>query len=188
MLKGGDSSDYGDMTQRMEAVREIARQTHVHVLVLHHARKGEVTEDSVLGSSAIGGAVDTILMLSRDGEGRRTIRTEKQRYGDEMKATELLLDRETQRVSLGATLEEQACKAVEDRIRDALNGADSLTEKEIKAKVKDHRTSQALRDMVKRGVVKRLGKGGSKDPYRYAITEDLELPLEPEDGTGVEPE
>ena len=69
---GGDNaiSDYGAMTALMSKFQTLAANTGAHVLLLHHVAKGE-SNRSPLGSQAIGGAVDTMLMLSKDPDGVR---------------------------------------------------------------------------------------------------------------------
>jgi RecA-family ATPase len=71
-----DGNDYDQVTQALEPFLALARETGVHVLVVHHLGKGERTGgDAILGSTAILGAVDTSLILKRS-ERYRTITSE----------------------------------------------------------------------------------------------------------------
>ena len=74
-----------------------------HILCVHHAGKGERTGgDALLGSTALFGAVDTLLMMKRRDQ-VRTIET-MQRYGEDNDETVVHLDTETGIVTPGGDL------------------------------------------------------------------------------------
>jgi RecA-family ATPase len=95
-----DGNDYAQVTQALEPLMALARETGTHVLVVHHERKmdGE-TGDRTLGSTAIFGAVDTQMSMRRT-ESYRTICTV-QRYGEDLEETTLRFDPDTRTTTLG---------------------------------------------------------------------------------------
>ncbi|GAB60905.1 MAG: hypothetical protein DWB56_02715 [Candidatus Jettenia sp.] len=81
-----DGNDYHQVTNALEPILRLARDTGTHVLCVHHSRKGESSaEDSFLGSQAIFGSVDTLMIMKRH-EHYRTLQTI-QRYGDDLPET-----------------------------------------------------------------------------------------------------
>jgi len=64
-------NDYEHVNSVMQGIRTIARETGVHVMLIHHTNKGEMTgTNSIMGSQAILGAVDTALIFNVAGEAR----------------------------------------------------------------------------------------------------------------------
>lgn len=81
-----DGNDYAQVTQVLEPLLILARETNTHVLCVHHAGKGEREGgDSILGSTAIFAAVDTALLLKRT-ERYRTISSIQRSGGTAMKS------------------------------------------------------------------------------------------------------
>jgi hypothetical protein len=186
--KKGD--DYAEMVPHMEKLEEIARLTGAHIQGSHHARKGEADAEDIgdasLGSTAIFGGVDTLLLITKIGGGARCIQTE-QREGRPLPRSELSFDQITGRVSMGESMEERKLREVREAIADCLLNGEK-TEKEIREVVKGSPVPGVLRLLVDKGDVRKLGKGGKTDPFRYALAnaeldEPLELlePAEPEE-------
>ncbi len=66
-----DGNDYVQVTNALEPLLSLARETGTHVLVVHHAGKGDRTGgDSILGSTAIHGSVDTAIFIRKARPGR----------------------------------------------------------------------------------------------------------------------
>lgn len=64
-----DTNDYGKATLATEMFLEFAHRNNVHVLLLHHARKGEVTgHDSAIGSIGFAGGVDNTVIFESNGQ------------------------------------------------------------------------------------------------------------------------
>lgn len=58
-------NDYNEAYKKLSAFRNIARKTGCHIICLHHQNKGEDRgANSVLGSTAIQGAVDNTIVLN----------------------------------------------------------------------------------------------------------------------------
>ncbi len=102
-----DSSDYIMVNDVMEHLGELARSTGAHILTVHHMKKKETDDplDAALGSTAITGGVDSILVLWADGAGVRKLCT-RQRYGIDMPQTQLCWSPATRELSLGASCAE----------------------------------------------------------------------------------
>ncbi len=164
-----DEKAYAETYTALGPLIDAARDTGTHILCLHHSSKLAKTEaiDSPLGSTALGGAVSTLLVLRRS-EKFRSLETV-QRVGQDLPETILEFELETKRLSLGGSREGREILDVASEILACLNGK-SLIEPEIND-VCEGRTSlkrQAIRDLVGRGKVIRSGSGRRGDPYTYA--------------------
>jgi hypothetical protein len=63
-----DGNDFAEMTQVLEPLLVLARETRAHVLCAHHAgRMDRAGGDNILGSTAIFGGVDAALIMKRSG-------------------------------------------------------------------------------------------------------------------------
>ena len=170
LLTVRDSNEYAQVTKAMDPLLDIARETGAHVLVIHHATKGSGSSggDSILGSTAIFGSVDTAVMIRRS-ERYRTIETI-QRYGTDLPETTLSWSEATKTISLGDTKETEELNRVATSIEDFLKTqTQPLTEQEINEHVEGRKTykSRGLRQLVSQGKVIRTGRGGKTDPFRY---------------------
>lgn len=83
-------NDYSEMNKELEKIRMLGRQTGAHVLCIHHMNKSRESHgtDTILGSAAIHGAVDSAILFKKEG-GRRFIETS-QRYGKSFDNEELI--------------------------------------------------------------------------------------------------
>ncbi len=165
-----DGNDYHQVTNVLEPLLRLARDTGTHVLCVHHSRKGEsAAEDSFLGSQAIFGSVDTLMIMKRH-EHYRTLQTI-QRYGDDLPETILAYDRDTRSTSLGGSKQDEDANIMGNAIIDFLSTqSESVTEAIINSEIEGKTTlkRKALRDLVKNEKVKRDGKGGKGDPFKYS--------------------
>jgi predicted ATP-dependent serine protease len=167
-----DANDYAQVTQALEPLLKLARETNTHVMVVHHTGKGNRQGgDSILGSSAIFGSVDTALILKR-GDKYRTLQTQ-QRYGQDLEETTLEFDDETRTMNLGQSREEADIEAMEGTLVQFLQGQEEpLPEAEISGMVEGRKflKVKALRSLVNKEVVTRDGKGGKSDPFKYSCS------------------
>jgi hypothetical protein len=166
-----DSNDYAQVTQALEPLLVLARETRAHVLCAHHAGKGNRDGgDSILGSTAIFAAVDTALIMKKM-EGYRTLQSE-QRYGDSLEETVLCFDATTRTITLGATREAEDTDRLSQAICEYLQGqTDPVTEAMIDDAVEGRTRLKraALRHLVAISKVTRYGKGGKADPFKYSL-------------------
>jgi RecA-family ATPase len=174
-----DGNDYTQVTQALEPLLVLARETHAHVLCVHHAGKADREGgDSILGSTAIFAAVDTALIMKK-ADRYRTLQSQ-QRYGEDLDETVLHFDATTRTIILGASREREEGNRLQQAILDCLQMQEqdqdqerrhALTEAELDEDVEGRTAHKrtALRELVHTGEVIRLGKGGRAHPYRYAV-------------------
>lgn len=100
-LHFSDINNYAEVNAPMESLREVARSTGAHILTIHHANKsGDSDSRSILGSSAIFGAVDCSIVISKGGETGRVITTQ-QRGGTPFRGARLNFDEKNLIYTLG---------------------------------------------------------------------------------------
>ncbi len=166
-----DLNDYAKVSSAMEGLTDLARRTGCHVLALHHAGKGHGSSGiaRVLGSTALAGAVDTVMFYCRRAHGR-TLEATHLRYGDELPETVMELDSITRRVRIGCAYANRNDDEIKAKIRDAVSrGVD--TEDNIREAVGGDtgKTGHVLRDMVKAGELHRTEKASRGNPYKYSL-------------------
>lgn len=98
-----DSNDYSVALRAMEAIAKVARENSVHVMLLHHARKGGGTHNNMsLGSQALTGTTDCNLVLG--GPSGAPMLASEQRYGNPIQPpVRVYMDQETGWVSTDST-------------------------------------------------------------------------------------
>jgi hypothetical protein len=168
-----DEKAYSETYAALGPLIDVAREAGTHVLLTHHAGKSAKSDaiDSPLGSTAIGGAVCTLILLKRT-ESLRTVQTV-QRIGQDFSETVLEFDPETHSLSLGATKADADVQSVADGILEYLRSVDGTkTEAEIGEAV-EGKTSvkrKALRLLRESGKIDREGAGRRGDPFRYRFS------------------
>lgn len=179
-LRATSTDDYAEMTTLLDAVLAIVQQSGATLLLLHHSSKTDrASIDAVLGSTAITGSVDNIIMLARTAR-YRTITTV-QRIGDDLDERVLELNELTGRVRLGPTREAKDRQVVGEQLYDALDDAGrALTQVEWFEMVEGRKSTKlaALRDLLTDDPVlgtriTRSGAGTRNNPYRYTPVSDL---------------
>lgn len=170
LIKANDLNDYAETTAKLTPILTLARETGAAVLLVHHAGKAERQGlDAVLGSTALAGSADNVLILSRTD--RYRLLSSIQRIGPDLPETVITLDLETGRVSAGLTRHEADRGSIEALILAALTASPEQTRAEIDAAVEGRKAlkAEALRVLLETGRLCRSGRGGKADPYRYAI-------------------
>ncbi len=169
-----DGNDYAEGSRKLEPLIELARATGCHILCAHHLGKADrESGDGVLGTTALFGAVDTLVLLRRGREGQRTIESI-QRYGEDLPATVVDLDPATGVVSAAgdvATIRlREACAAVLEAL-----GDETLPERDIRERVggNESLTAKAVRAMVEDERLIRTGEGKRNAPYLYSVSRFL---------------
>jgi 5S rRNA maturation endonuclease (ribonuclease M5) len=165
-----DGNDYAQMTGALEPILTLARQSGTHVLLVHHTGKNERSDaaDAILGSTAILGNVDTAIILARR-DNYRTILT-RQRYGLDLPESLLNFDPDRRAMTLGASREQAVQEKVEQDIIVFLGSNAGAREAEILDAVSGRKQGKvaALRRLLDNRV-RRQGKGGKSDPYKYFL-------------------
>ena len=175
LVRVKDMNDYSQVISALEPLLSLAREVGSHVLLLHHAKKGDSRGiDSILGSTGLAGTVDTIISLHR-GEDYRSI-SSIQRDGNDIPETVLQFDPETRLTTLGGTREQEETERLKKPILDFIAGQqDGVEEKTITEEVEGNnaRKKKALRLLLGEGKIVRSGKGKRNDPYLYKVAETV---------------
>ena len=168
-----DEKAYAETYAALGPLIDVAREAGTHVMLTHHAGKSAKADaiDAPLGSTAIGGAVCTLVHLKRT-ETMRTIQTV-QRISQDIPETVLQFDTESRSLSLGAQKDQADVQAIAEAILEYLKGADEpRTEAEIEEALegKTGIKRKALRALVGQEKIIREGAGRRGDPYRYRFS------------------
>lgn len=95
-----NGNSYDEVNKVLMDLRDVARETGAHLICIHHQNKGlDKGTNSIMGSSAIHGAVDCAIIFNRHGKVRSI--TSSQRGGDQFENHPLLFDKETETYCLG---------------------------------------------------------------------------------------
>ncbi len=175
-----DGNDYAQVTQALDPILHLSREHNIHVMLVHHSPKTE-NGDLVLGSTAIFGSVDSLLVMKRH-ETCRTLQST-QRYGEDLPESVLNFDKRTKSITIGGDLAEEDLERVEQEILAFLGTQDEpVTEPVITAQV-EGRTPlkrKALRGLVDEDRIKRDGQGVRGKPFIYSCSLVPTLPQEQE--------
>ncbi len=171
LTKVKDGNDYIQVTNALDPLLRIARELKTHVQCIHHSPKRDSCQggDDVLGSTAIFGSVDTLMVMKRQ-ENYRTLQTI-QRYGTDMEETVLEFNRSKRVVTIGGSRHETDMDILGKAILDFLSKQkEPVIEKVITDEVIGRTTlkRQALRELLEKEEIMRIGKGGKGDSFRYS--------------------
>jgi len=165
-----DGNSYAELYSALGPLIDAARQTGTHILCLHHSSKATKADaiDSPIGSTALGGAVSTLISMKRT-EKYRTLGTV-QRIGEDLSETVLRFDPATRRLSLGGLRENAEVASLGGAILAAL-AEKRMSESEIceAVKAKNYLKRKALRELSRQGKITRLGSGKRGNPFEYEI-------------------
>lgn len=171
LVRPRDGNDYAAMTAALDPVLALARDSGACVLATHHGPKGERADvDSPIGSTAIAGSADVLLVLKRNDR-YRTLSTV-QRMGEDLPETVIELDPETRAIRTSGTRQEADVSGMKAAIVGHLvTVSEPVDEPAIDGAVEGRtRTKrEALRALVTDAKVSRIGTGKKGDPYRYGI-------------------
>ena len=184
------ADDYMQVNRSMNALIALSKQYKVHVCALHHMGKRERDDkqDTILGSTAIGGSVETIMMMHRQGK-ERFIET-RQRYGPEMEETKLVFDEQVGSSTLALPIQtdcilesplETPYYRIHRAICDFLLECPGATQAMVLNAVPGDTClkSQILKAMIG-GLLRQDGNGRKGNPYRYWRAE---IPVEQDPST-----
>jgi predicted ATP-dependent serine protease len=92
-------NDYKEVKMALAKMRTIARRTGAHILGVHHTNKGGEGNNSIMGSNAIHGALDTLIRFVQEGERRYLFSNGK--HGQHFIDQEIVYDYKTMTYELG---------------------------------------------------------------------------------------
>jgi hypothetical protein len=173
LLPVKDLNDYAQVSQKFEPLLHLSRDSGAGLLLLHHGSAHGVAReglDAALGSTALSGSVDNVLVLRRV-DGHRVL-SSVQRIGPDLEPTIVTLSADTGRLELAGSKRDVDDEQLGKRILDALAQERApVFESALQANVEGRKSDQVrvLRRLLGAGKVHRLGAGGRKDPYRYVL-------------------
>ena len=132
-------NSYDEIIAVTEPIIEFSRRTQCVIAFCHHIRKGggDDISETVSGSMALIGLMDSTLHLLRDGNGGRTIQTT-QRAGVDIETTALGFD--SGHVTLGGVVWKEKEKATEAKVLALLPGnGDSILNQAIHKQVRGNK-------------------------------------------------
>lgn len=183
-LEFEDLNNYEKVVRDFGPIQDLARETGVAILAMHHTNKGNGNSiaASMMGSGGIASLAATVLEVS-SYNGRRYLRS-LQRYGREIERAELYLDKETGILSIGRSASENRealtvtrASELESSIIRYIASAKKATRKDARQAVKANaqKVNRALDSLAERGLLVCTGSGKNSDPLFYSLAE---LPTE----------
>lgn len=184
-----DANDYLQVTVALAPLLEMSRRYNVHILIVHHMKKKETDDqmDGILGSTALAASVDTLVALKTDAAGNRILCT-RQRYGIDMKPTQLHWNASEKALSLGLTTEalaDQRSDSTSARIREEMLMYIAAKTQAPQQEIFDNVTGKlqskknCLRSLVDDGCLAEAGTGRRGDPFFYSLRSEALNVLEP---------
>jgi hypothetical protein len=189
-----DGNDYAAVTNALEPLHTLARETGAHVMAVHHLGKGDRQGgDAVLGSTALFAAVDTLLLMKRSDK-YRTL-SSIQRYGTDLEEITLEYDDDTRTLAAGVARSEADRAEAEKALLEFLaTQSEPVEERTIHENVEGRKgtKAKALRRAVEVQKVRRTGNGKRGDPYlyqnsRFLVPDIGREPEKPESENNVSP-
>ncbi|MCY4156227.1 MAG: AAA family ATPase [Gammaproteobacteria bacterium] len=172
VLNVRDLNDYALTIDAIEPYRNVAESNACHIMFLHHNRKGQADHaaDAVLGSTALTGEVDTILIMDRKADGFREVHSIN-RDGEDLTRTRLRFDPETRRLTLGDSVTKVKARAAKTKILEYIDAQGGWvkqpdivkSEKEGGAGVRKGEALRLLKEMVQDGELDMRGQ----NPIEY---------------------
>jgi hypothetical protein len=167
-----DSSEYAEVTEALDGLLRLARESGAAFLLVHHSPKasdGRDPIDAPLGSTAFAGTADVVLHLKRGRDGVRTLASV-QRVGQDMEESVVTIGPDGWPALVGTRREVQT-QAMSDEILKYLASHGESTRDEILSGVQGEAAVKirALDHLVREGRVVRSGTGRRGDPFRFRL-------------------
>jgi hypothetical protein len=179
-LTGDAENNSGDALEAMHPLQQMAAKG-LAVLMLRHERKsgGEVG-DSGRGSSAFAGAVDVVLSLRRaEGNSRKSVRVLHALSRFSETPPELMVElTESGFVALGSTsdvLYQEARDSIVSNAPTTEAEAVELGDLNESGEVRRATLQRIVKELLKAGNLRRVGKGKRGEPYRYFRAVDPDI-------------
>jgi len=170
LVRVSDGDSYAENYGAMGPLIDVTRETGTHIHSKHHSPKAARANavDAPIGSTALGGAPSTLLVMRRTGA-FRTLESV-QRIGDELPETALRFDPVTLQLCLGEPRETAEVTNIGPAILNVLANK-PMTEPEIdeSLQAKTVVKRKALRELLQQGSITRSGSGVRGDPFMYQV-------------------
>ena len=172
-IEGDGENQAGRALEAMRPLQAAVADGLAVIVIWHERKRGGSISDSGRGSSAIGGAVDTILNLSRpQGNQKTTFRVLRgiSRLSDVPEQLVIELDASGSYIKRGtssAVAEQEAQAAILEALPETDEGALTLEELCKVTGVKRTTAQQVLEELEPQDFIRRIGAGKKGDPHRF---------------------
>lgn len=167
-----DLNDYLQVSQAIAPYVQLARDANTHIMFCHHLSKRERGGgDQILGSTALFGSVDAVLLIDRQ-KAKRTFHTI-MRYGNDWPLSELTFLDETKKLILIAHEEMDLDAEMRSNIETFVRRKPiPLSEKEIDAGIsgRTERKRRCLRQLLEMKILERSGSGRKGSEFLYSCS------------------
>jgi DNA-binding Lrp family transcriptional regulator len=175
-LTGDKENNSGDALEAMEPLQQATAEEIGVTLVRHERKSGGDLGDSGRGSSAFAGAVDIVLSL-RKPEGNspknRRLLQSLSRFSET--PNDLLIELVDRKYTVIGERRQAALKDAKDAIHritsSVVSKAADLRELASAAGLSRPTTQRAIEQLVRDGMLSKIGNGKKGDPFRYFIPE-----------------
>lgn len=169
-------NSYTETNEKLRPVRELARESGAHILILHHTSK---MNDWILGSQALKGTVDSAFIMKKAGGGLRIWEPDKVRIGKPFEPMALRFDETTRSTLYGGNAEDAMDLLLAERIVEILKreGRDLTRNEIIEATGSDRNLVWRTLSKNPRGLLERIP---SRSTVAYRVRGG---PAEEEKGT-----
>ncbi len=141
-----DVNDYAETTVAFKKFRDLAEKFNTHICFVHHEKKGDSSgNDSILGSTGLSGAVDSIISITLNKNDERIIKSNGRsdsNFDDEM----LIFNPETKCFSLGSRSSDSLLEQIVEFV--AKNPGTTRDELKKFFRKKNEVFTQAIRSLV----------------------------------------
>ena len=162
-----DFNDYGKCYEPLRKLTGIADRYKTHILIIHHKNKGSGTDaNSILGSTAFQGAVETMMLISRDQNDDSTFFT-RGRNGLDMKALSLTF--KDGKISSVISADEKNSQRIKEKVLKALETSEWIEGRHLDEMTISKKSAflKALADLEKEGLIEKRGEGLRGRPYEF---------------------
>lgn len=179
LVRAKDLNDYANVYNNLAPVRAIAEPTGAHLCYVYHAGKGQKLDlmDETLGSTALAGAVEVVLVMKRDLNVQTTRLLAARGRGVEFEAHVISVDEETHEPILGTTYSVWKSENMQTLVLAALADVNEFVKRgDVPSLVGSRRKDvlSALDLLVESGAVAVRGTGKRNDPKKYGIPEGVD--------------
>lgn len=171
-LKTSDINDYSKVYPLLDPLLKMARKYDIHILTLHHSNKShEGGTNSILGSTAIHGSFDNIIIIESSGNEKRTIATDP-RYGTKIEKVTLHFNESECAFGLGEKALNHSLESLEKKVLEHLKISPEKNKiDEIKSELSCSKKNltKALEYLTIKKMLGVTGEGFRGDPLTYRL-------------------
>lgn len=162
-------NNYAEWNKAYAILFSALEATKSAVVLLAHNKKEGQGFDAVIGSTAVTGNVDTIMVITKDADNIRTVETE-QRHGQDMEPSVLKLDEDTYELNVFDKRLHMK-RDCEQAVLNVLSN-EPMTAKQVAATTKKraYNVRNALHALIDAGLVMGQGSGRKDDERMFRLS------------------